>query len=232
MENTFREMEAVIFDMDGLMFDTEAISVKAWDYAGEQMGLGKTGYMAIRLAGCSKIMKDKILAEEFQGKYRWDDFGPYLAEYRRQYFQTHEVPVKKGLYRLLDYLEKEHYKMAVASATQRSGVEENLEKTGVRRYFDVVIGGDMVAASKPDPDIFLKACEMLEEEPERCYVLEDSRYGLYAAHSAGCHACMVPDLWQPDSAVREFVEGIFPDLDGFREYLEKGRQYNGNTQEA
>ena len=109
--------------------------------------------------------------------------------------------------------------MAVASSTPQRGVESNLETAGVRKYFGAVVGGDMVENSKPAPDVFLKACELLGEEPKRCYVLEDSKYGLLAARDAGCRVCMVPDLWQPDEEVKAFVTGIFRDLDAFREYL-------------
>lgn len=98
-------------------------------------------------------------------------------------------------------------------------MERHLRNANVRQYFSAVITGDMVEHSKPEPDIYLKAAAALGEAPEDCYALEDSRNGLIAAHKAGCKAIHVPDLWQPDDEVKQFILGPFDDLLAVRDWL-------------
>ncbi len=211
-------MRAFIFDMDGLMFDTERVFIKAWDYAGEQMGLGKTGFMVEKTLGCNTQECERIWQETFPGcdvAAMWAHSRVYMEDYYSRY----TVSVKPGLHELLTYLKRKGYKLAVASSTPRRKVEKHLVDAHVRQYFDVVVAGDMVEASKPAPDIYLRACELLNEKPADCYALEDSRNGLISAHEAGCTPIMVPDLWQPDDTVKEFILGPYESLLDVRDWL-------------
>lgn len=198
-------IRAVVFDMDGLMFDTERICVKAWDYAGEKMGLGKTGYMVMKTLGTNKEMSRKIWRSEFGDKFISEDLDKYTEEFMEDYYKDNKVPVKEGLYELLEYLKDNNYKMAVASSSQRKIVLHHLEDAGIKDYFSVIVGGDMIEKSKPEPDIYLRACELLEVKPEECIALEDSRNGLLAATSAGCNTIMVPDLWEGDEEIHKLL---------------------------
>lgn len=211
-------MKAVLFDMDGLMFDTERVFVMAWDYAGEKLGLGKTGHMVMKTMGSNTEGCNRIWRENYPD-IDMDALWRYTREFLENYYAKHTVTVKKGLYELLTYLNGKGYKLAVASSTLRAKVEKHLLSADVRQYFDVVIGGDMVQKSKPEPDIYLKAAAELGVPPEECYALEDSRNGLYSAHSAGCHVIHVPDLWQPDDEVKQFILGPFEDLLAVRDWL-------------
>lgn len=92
-------------------------------------------------------------------------------------------------------------------------------KTAIFDYFSVVVCGDMINKSKPEPEIYLKACELLQEKPEDCYALEDSKNGLLSAYRAGCKPIMVPDLWQPDEEITRLLLGKFSDLEEVKEYL-------------
>lgn len=213
-------MNAVVFDMDGLMFDTERICVQAWDYAGEKMGIGKAGYMVLKTLGMNRVETGEMWKREFEERYDEQELHRYSHEFTSGYYKENALPVKKGLYILLDYLKSSGYKMAVASSSQRSEIEEHLRDARVSEYFQVVIGGDMIKRSKPDPEIYLKACEALSEVPEDCYALEDSKNGLLAAHRAGCIPLMVPDLWEPDDEILEIIAGEFDDLEKVKEYIE------------
>ncbi len=211
-------MRAFIFDMDGLMFDTERVFIKAWDYAGEQMGLGKAGYMVMNTLGCNTQECNRVWQEEFPGcdtEAMWAHSRAYLEDYYSKY----TVSVKPGLHALLTYLKRKGYKLGVCSSTSRKKVEKYLVDACVRQYFDVVVAGDMVEASKPEPDIYLRACQLLNEKPVDCYALEDSRNGLLSAHAAGCKPIMVPDLWQPDDEVKAFIVGPFETLLDVRDWL-------------
>lgn len=109
--------------------------------------------------------------------------------------------------------------MAVASSSRKSEVEAHLKEAGITGYFQTVVGGDMVDRSKPEPDIYLRACELLEEQPEDCYALEDSKNGLLSAYWAGCMPLMVPDLWQPDQEIWDIIAGRFDDLEQVRDFI-------------
>lgn len=211
-------MKAFVFDMDGLMFDTEQVFVQAWDYAGERLGVGKAGHMCLKTlgmntAGCNRVWHETYPDVDLDALWR------YSREYVEHYYSTYSLTVKKGLYDLLTYLSYKGYKLAVASSTNRNQVEKHLCSANVRQYFSAVITGDMVENSKPAPDIYLKACAALGEDPADCYALEDSRNGLISAHRAGCKAIMVPDLWQPDDEVKQFILGPFDDLLAVRDWL-------------
>ena len=212
-------MKAFIFDMDGLMFDTERVFLSAWDYAGEKLGLGKAGYMIYRTLGMNTPACEQAWRDEFGADVDIAAMWAYSKEYIDEYYARYAVSVKPGLYDLLTYLERKHYKLAVASSTKKEKVEANLRSTNVRQYFDAVIAGDMVERSKPAPDIYLKAAAALGVKPEECYALEDSRNGLLSAHAAGCRAIMVPDLWQPDDGVKSFILGPFESLLAVRDWL-------------
>lgn len=212
-------MKAFIFDMDGLMFDTERVFVGAWDYAGEKMGLGKTGYMSLRTLGMNTPACEQVWRDEFGADVDLAALWAYTREYLEDYYSKYVVTVKKGLYDLLTYLQRKGYKLAVASSTKREKVEQHLNSAHIRHYFEAVIAGDMVEKSKPEPDIYLKAAAALGVKPEECYALEDSRNGLLSAHRAGCKAIMVPDLWQPDDTVKQFILGPFGDLLQVRDWL-------------
>lgn len=216
-------MKAVIFDMDGLMFDTERVFIGAWDYAGERMGFGKAGYMCLRTLGMNTPACEQAWRDEFGENVDIAALWAYSREYLDDYYSKYAVSVKPGLYDLLTYLQCQGYKLAVASSTKREKVEKYLCNTNVRQYFDAVIAGDMVEKSKPEPDIYLKAAAALGVHPEECYALEDSRNGLLSANAAGCKAIMVPDLWQPDDVVKQFILGPFDDLLQVRDWLIAGQ---------
>lgn len=212
-------MQAFIFDMDGLMFDTERVFIGAWDYAGEKMGFGKAGYMVLRTLGMNTEACNQAWRDEFGPDVDIPALWNYSREYLEDYYSRYTVSVKKGLHELLCYLQGKGCKLAVASSTKRAKVEKNLLDAGVRQYFDVVIAGDMVEKSKPEPDIYLRAAAELGVKPEDCIALEDSRNGLLSAHAAGMQVIMVPDLWQPDETVKQFIVGPFESLLHVRAWL-------------
>lgn len=205
-------MNAVIFDMDGLMFDTERLCMRAWDYAGDKMGLGKAGHMVMKTLGMTHQKAMEIWHGEFGEGFDEAALDRYTKEFITDFYANNKVPVKPGLYSLLKYLKAAGFKTAVASSTSRDGVLRNLLSAEIEEFFDVIISGDTVQRSKPAPDIYLKACEALGEMAEDCYALEDSRSGLHSAHSAGCKTVMVPDLWQPDAETSALLFAKCADL--------------------
>lgn len=210
----------IIFDMDGLMFDTERVFIEAWDYAGEKIGIGKAGYMVYKTLGMNVVASYNVWKEEFGDSYNQDELRKYTKEFLQNYYEENKVPVKKGLYNLLDFLKHINCKMAVASSSPRWEVEKHLKEANIYEYFNGIVCGDMVQNSKPDPEIYLKACELLDVNPSECYALEDSKNGLLSAYRAGCKPIMVPDLWQPDDEILKVIVGKYNDLDEVKEAFE------------
>ena len=211
----------VIFDMDGLMFDTEKIGVKAWDYAGERLGIGKVGYMVFKTLGMNQAATSAVWVKEFGDRVNQEERRKYTTEFFDNYYAENGVPVKKGLYVLLEFLKQSGYKAAVASSSRREVVEHHIKDAGVADYFEGIVCGDMVQKSKPEPDIYLRACELLGAKPEECYALEDSRSGLHSAYRAGCKVIMVPDLWEPDEETEKILFAKVKDLEQVKELLSK-----------
>lgn len=198
-------MKAVIFDMDGVLFDTESVCMKAWDYAGELMGVGKAGYMVLKTLGMNADKAIEIIRDEFGEDFDAVKFKQTGREYSYHYFNTYGVPEKPGLYEILDYLKNKGYKIALASSTNSQSVHHHLKEKDIEKYFDAVICGDMVEKSKPEPDIYLKACAEISENPADCVAIEDSKNGLLSAHRAGMQVIMVPDLWQGEAETDSFL---------------------------
>lgn len=199
-------MNAVIFDMDGLMFDTERVCMKAWDYSGEKLGFGKNaGQMVFKTLGCTTNKAMEILKAQFGPSFDGDKWMQITRAFAEDYYKQNGVPTMKGLFELLDYLKAQGFKLAVASSSSRHSVMRNLGSADIVDRFDVLISGDMITKSKPHPQIYLKACEELGEKPENCYALEDSRNGIHSAANAGCKTIMVPDLWQPDEETKAII---------------------------
>lgn len=193
-----QKVKAVIFDQDGLMFDTERVSTKAWHMAESQFGVTISEELLSSVRGSSIPLCRRRFIEEFG-----EDFDFYgLLERKQHLFHTelrvNGLPVKKGLKELLVYLKDNSCKISLATSSFLDWSVKNLEISGITEYFDEIVCGDMVKNCKPDPEIFLLAASKLGEKPENCVVLEDSLNGISAALSGGFQAVMVPDLMQPD----------------------------------
>lgn len=212
--------KAVIFDMDGLMFDTERVFMLALDYAGEKIGIGKAGYMGIKTLGMPLTVAEPLFRQEFGAAFDLERVKRHAAMFLEDYYSTRGVEVKPGLYELIHFLQENGFAMAVATSSPSWEAEKNLKSAGVYGSFAAVIGRDMVTKTKPDPALYLKACAALGERPQDCYALEDSRNGLRAAYSAGCKPIMVPDLWQPDAETMGLLLRKCDSLFAVKDYLQ------------
>lgn len=192
------KFNAVVFDMDGVMFDTESVCMKAWDTVGEEMGIGKAGYMVYKTLGMTAESAIKVLQNEFGVDFDARLFKQKGREFSYKYFDEFGVPEKPFLHETLNYLNNKGYKLAVASSTSSDSVFHHLNEKNITAYFDKVICGDMIKNSKPAPDIYLKACEELGENPANCIAIEDSKNGILSAKNADMNVIMIPDLWQGD----------------------------------
>lgn len=195
------EIKAVIFDMDGLMIDSERIVQRAWSIVGKRMGYGDLGEDIYQTMGLNVVRRERYFKDKYGEDFPFDQF---LADYRKEYYNyvsEHGIDAKAGLYELLETLKNLKIPMAVATSTARENAMKNLEAKKVNSYFETFICGDMVTDAKPSPEIYLKACEMLGVDPRSAVALEDSLNGIKAAYAAGMMPVMVPDLIKDTSEV-------------------------------
>lgn len=215
-------LELVIFDVDGLMIDTESVWKNAFDKAGDKYGipnLGDTLFPSLigkRLEDEQELL-DRLLPSDIQDKLlnEWRQIG--LGSLER------EVPVKPGLYEMLDFLEQHHIKMAVATTTRRDLTEQRLKKIRVYDRFDNVLCGDEVTNRKPDPEIYLSVLKRMDTDARNALVLEDRVVGVEAAYRAGIDCIQVPDLIAPTEVQEKHTICIVKDLMEARDYIQENR---------
>ena len=203
---------AVLFDMDGVIFDSERAQMAIWLEIAAQEGLSDMEAVYHRCIGVTMEATGQILREAYGEDFPWQDFRRRTTEGYRERYAGGRLPVKPGARELLDALHAKDVPLALASSTQGELVRQWLSEAGLLVRFDLLVTGDMVTRSKPDPEIFLKACALLHVKPEDAYVIEDSYNGVRAAFAGGMHALMVPDMLPPDAEMREKAEQIFPSL--------------------
>lgn len=221
-----KQISAVIFDMDGLMFDSERVGRAAWRQAGEEFGytIGDEHYQQVSgrtVADATEVFRG-IFGEDFP----FQEIRRRRVQIARDYFEQHGVPIKPGLLELLDYLDARALPRAVATSTDYAPAMEKLTRTALAKRMHAIVTGDQVARGKPAPDIFFAAAKQLNADPPCCLVLEDSEAGIRAAHSAGMIPVMVPDLKQPSEEVRRLAVLVAASLDEVREWME-GLQIEG-----
>lgn len=207
-----RRIHAVIFDQDGLMFDTERISVESWHLAGEEFGFCPEEEFLCTIRGMNRHDTIARFREVFGDLLDFEKLRDRKNEYFHRLLRERGVPVKPGLHELLAYLKEQEYKMILATASTKEYSMRNLREAGVDQYFTRMVTGDMVTHAKPNPEVFLRAAQMLEERPEHCMVLEDSLNGVEAGLRGGFVTVMVPDLTQPDEALRRRVSAVCSSL--------------------
>ena len=202
-------IKAVIFDMDGLMFDTERIAAVGWRYAGEKLGFEITEQELCQLRGLNVIAGRKLFHTWYGDRVTYDEGRSLRAAYVKQYIEKHGTPVKDGLEDLFAYLTSHGYQKAIATSSSRETAERYFQSAGLAFDFEQSV---CVAVSKPAPDIFRKAAEKLNLKPEQCLVLEDSYNGVRAGAAAGCQVVMIPDIQEPDEEIRKLCRKVCRNL--------------------
>ncbi len=195
-------IKAVVFDMDGLMFDTEKIGIRTWKTLSVELGYPKLDGLIYTCFGTNHNFKRKYFAEVLGEDFPYDEFLKREIEITGETLKREGVPHKEGLVELLEYLKNNNIKRAVATSTIYKPAIEHIKDAGVYDYFDVIITGDMTEKGKPEPDIYLKACSELGVNPENAMGLEDSYNGVRSIYSAGMSAVMIPDMVEPDDEMR------------------------------
>ncbi len=215
-------VRGAIFDMDGLMFDTEKLLVRFWRQAASEYGYDMTYDNVLSIRSLSRKYSVPFLKGIFGEKFEFDEIRARRIELMNDYIDKNGFEIKKGLFELLEYLKKREIKTAVATATDMARTETYMKKAGVCDFFDVIVCGNMVTRGKPEPDIYIAACDALKLAPGDCVAFEDSPNGVSSAFSAGCKVIMIPDLSQPDDSVKNKLTAVYESLDKAIGFFEGG----------
>lgn len=190
-------IKAVVFDMDGVLFDTESISIKVWKQIGEEMGVENIDLAVYGCIGMNRADIIRFFHKHYGENFPAEEYLQNASKRCSEVIEREGLPIMKGAGELLDYLREKGYRIGLASSTRTGRVLEHLKESGLTEYFSVVIGGDMVEYSKPEPDIYLKACQELGVEPGEAIAIEDSPNGIKSSFAAGMRPVMVPDMIAP-----------------------------------
>lgn len=212
--------KGAIFDMDGLLFDTETMYQRAWTIIADEFGVERKPELGRACCGtCGELTVR--LVHECHPTVDAEAYIRRVIEYVREESEKH-LPVMEGAREILQYFHAHGVRIATASSSRVELIEANLSKSGLRDYFDVVVGGDLVENGKPAPDIFLMAAERIDLPPADCYVFEDGYNGLRGAAAAGCAPVMIPDTMPPTDEMRALCTGIYSSLRDALDAIRKG----------
>ena len=209
------DCKAVIFDMDGVIIDSEVLVLKLWSELEKKYAIPTLVETAKKCIGISMDASREIFKQTYGEDVPYDQ----MREDMRSLFGGRIPDPKPGVRELFDAIKAHQLPMALATSTRLVTVERELKGLGLYDYFDAIVTREMVEKGKPAPDIYLKACEALSVDPADAYGIEDSRNGIFSIASAGMHPILVPDMVPLDDEMRAAAEAVLPSLIEVRDYL-------------
>ncbi|MCI6276168.1 MAG: HAD family phosphatase [Clostridium sp.] len=215
------DIKLVIFDMDGLMIDTERLNLKGWIEIGKKHNYTIGPENIQKIMGMARHEHEPILRKDFGDDFPYDTIYNEKNQYVTDIIEKEGIGVKPFLLELLDVLDDMKIKKVVATGTSRERAIYLLKRAGLYGRFDDMVCGDEVKNGKPNPEIFLTACQIANISPAEAMVLEDSQNGLIAAHDAGIKCFIVPDLQYPASQYTSYAEKICETLKDAIDYIKK-----------
>ena len=218
------KFKAVIFDMDGVIFDSERLYIDCNKEVAAKFGITDGNFIEELGKKCIGITMEetiRTMREALGEDFPLDEMWMEASALFKDKTIGGNLPVKPGVREILEYLKDEGVKIAIASSTKTDTVKRELSEAVLLDYFDKIVGGDMIKRSKPAPDSFLKAAEVLEMDIKDCCIIEDSFNGIKAAHASGGFPIMVPDILQPDDEIKGLAGIILESLFDVKEFLAK-----------
>ncbi len=212
---------AVIFDMDGVLIDTEKHYNAAWCQAATEAGFPFTREHALLLRSCEAKEGEKLMQGIFGPSFDYYAIRERRRELVRERLAQYGLEKKSGVEETLRFLRAKGIKTAVATATALDITKSHLTTIGVCDLFDSIVSAKNVAHGKPEPDVYLYACEQIGERPQDCMAVEDSPNGIMAAYRAGLRTVMVPDLTQPDEELTKYLYACVNSLSDLCELVDK-----------
>lgn len=207
-----RTFQAIVFDMDGLLLDSERLSMEIFNQTCLNFDLAPQPELYYQLIGTNESLSRQILQEGFPASIDLDEFRACWSQQYETRISAAPIPLKPGAREFLERVADEKIPAAVATSTATERARRKLDRNGLLKYFQTVVGGDQVSRSKPAPDIYLRAAAELNSSPAECLALEDSENGVRAAVSAGMRVIQVPDLVSPSQELLALGHLILDDL--------------------
>lgn len=212
-------ISAFIFDMDGVIFDSERAVYNEWKSISRKYGFKNLDEPYMKCIGVNAGASRQIFLDYYGEDFPYDKYEEERSRHFQETYSCGRMPLKSGIRELLAELRKKEVRIAIASSTRFSLVESEIRDAGLSCFFDLIVGGDMVERSKPAPDIFLKAAQMMHTIPSDCCVIEDSYNGIRAASAAGMYTVMIPDLLLPDDEICKTASIIMSSAMDFKELI-------------
>lgn len=213
------DIQGIVFDVDGVLFDTERLTHQTWKAVSRAMGWPQVGEAYLEFVGQNRTDIFRKMVELFGEEFPKETFMKVCSAYSQARMEREGVPMKPGVREILAFLKERGIPTALATSTGRPRTERRMEMTGLGPYFSAIITGDQVEHSKPDPEIYLLACQALGTDPEHTIAVEDSRNGILSASRAGMQVIMVPDMIPPTPELESLLFRRCGDLLEVRELL-------------
>lgn len=210
----------VIFDMDGVILDTESLVRRCWNELACAHHLADMDAVFLLTVGSTDEYTGEIMRKHYGASFPYEELNAQASRLFHSIADTEGIPVKSGVRELLTFLRAHHCRIGLASSTRQVIVEKELRQAGLFHYFDTILGGDQISHSKPAPDIYIAACQQIGVPPQTAFAIEDSYNGIRAAFGAGMRPIMVPDLLPPIPEVEALCHAILPDLHHVQSYLD------------
>lgn len=212
--------DAVVFDMDGVIFDSERACLKVWKYLAGEKGLDNIDEVFRKCIGTTTVMTTQIIRDAYGDSFDVDAYMKESSKTFHSWYDGGKLPMLPGVRELLEFLKSTRVKIGLASSTREQSVRRELTEAGLIDYFDYITCGDMLKVSKPEPDIYLLACKNLQTAPEKSIAIEDSYNGIRSAYRAGMVPIMVPDMVQADEEMNKISHAVIKSLIEVKKYFE------------
>lgn len=214
-------LKGFVFDMDGLVFNSERIVQRSWEKAGREIGIEHMGRYILETIGFNKKRTSRFFEETFGKDFPEETFNALTRKYFYEIVEQEGMEVKPGAGELIRYGKAHGMRLAVATSSGAEYAQKLFRDAGLYGYFDGFVFGTMVTHSKPHPEIYRKACEVIGFAPSDCMAFEDAPAGVCAASAAGLRVVMVPDLVQPDEEIRKLAFRVCRSLGDMIPYFEE-----------
>lgn len=210
-------VRGVLFDMDGVVLDTEKLYTRFWVEAAQSLGYPMTREMALGMRSLNRKAGEEKLKAYLGASVDYHAVRETRIARMNLFIEENGVEIKAGIFELLEFLKQNGIKTSIATSSPLDRAKKHLSYTGLWDKFDAVVSGHMVAHGKPEPDIYIYAASTLGLQPKECLALEDSPSGILSAYRAGCVPIMVPDQDKPDEEIKGMVYAVAENLLAVRE---------------
>lgn len=212
-------IKTIVFDMDGVLIDSEQRILAAWEEVAKEKQIPHIVSTLMKCIGITAPETEAIFKQAYGQDFPYTEYKAVVSAMYHKEIDEQGVPLKPGVHQLFDFLQKNHYKIGLASSTREVTVKKEMKMAGLLDAFDVIVCGDMVTHSKPHPQIYQTAAALLDVVPEECYAVEDSPNGILSAYRAELKPIMVPDLILPDEEIKGLLYRQFESLYEVAEFL-------------